>query len=115
MASHRTLYFFSSRRRHTRSKRDWSSDVCSSDLADRALRDRAACRRIEGGKNVLTLDVEAVHVIEHAVIGFCDNGHRPEEIGRASCRERGEIAGGGVAGKRRNKTREAVVRGTSTR
>src|SRR5207249_6512677 len=24
---------FSSRRRHTRSKRDWSSDVCSSDLA----------------------------------------------------------------------------------
>src|SRR5699024_11817595 len=25
--------FFSSRRRHTRSKRDWSSDVCSSDLA----------------------------------------------------------------------------------
>src|SRR5207249_2307296 len=24
--------FFSSRRRHTRSKRDWSSDVCSSDL-----------------------------------------------------------------------------------
>src|SRR5699024_12124528 len=25
-------YFFSSRRRHTRSKRDWSSDVCSSDL-----------------------------------------------------------------------------------
>src|SRR5207249_4996273 len=27
------LFFFSSRRRHTRSKRDWSSDVCSSDLA----------------------------------------------------------------------------------
>src|SRR5699024_11928131 len=26
--------FFSSRRRHTRSKRDWSSDVCSSDLPD---------------------------------------------------------------------------------
>src|SRR5699024_11529741 len=26
--------FFSSRRRHTRSKRDWSSDVCSSDLLD---------------------------------------------------------------------------------
>src|SRR5699024_11815356 len=28
----RLLFFFSSRRRHTRSKRDWSSDVCSSDL-----------------------------------------------------------------------------------
>src|SRR5699024_11977137 len=27
-------FFFSSRRRHTRSKRDWSSDVCSSDLQD---------------------------------------------------------------------------------
>src|SRR6266496_349803 len=26
------LIFFSSRRRHTRSLRDWSSDVCSSDL-----------------------------------------------------------------------------------
>src|SRR5699024_11773400 len=25
-------FFFSSKRRHTRSKRDWSSDVCSSDL-----------------------------------------------------------------------------------
>src|SRR5437867_8205573 len=27
-------FFFSSRRRHTRSYGDWSSDVCSSDLAD---------------------------------------------------------------------------------
>src|SRR5438067_4430169 len=26
------FFFFSSRRRHTRSKRDWSSNVCSSDL-----------------------------------------------------------------------------------
>src|SRR5699024_11569457 len=25
-------FYFTSRRRHTRSKRDWSSDVCSSDL-----------------------------------------------------------------------------------
>src|SRR3989442_8944152 len=32
--SHRRRYFFfSSRRRHTRCGRDWSSDVCSSDLA----------------------------------------------------------------------------------
>src|SRR5215471_15220111 len=28
------LFFFSSRRRHTRSLRDWSSDVCSSDLGN---------------------------------------------------------------------------------
>src|SRR6266536_3138609 len=27
-----SIFFFSSRRRHTRSTRDWSSDVCSSDL-----------------------------------------------------------------------------------
>src|SRR3712207_9201436 len=27
------MFFFSSRRRHTRYGRDWSSDVCSSDLA----------------------------------------------------------------------------------
>src|SRR5207253_8425801 len=36
------FFFFSSRRRHTRWPRDWSSDVCSSDLRDlsdlRALR-----------------------------------------------------------------------------
>src|SRR2546426_8616767 len=29
------LFFFSSRRRHTRLQGDWSSDVCSSDLAAR--------------------------------------------------------------------------------
>src|SRR5205809_2992430 len=28
------FFFFSSRRRHTRCSRDWSSDVCSSDLAE---------------------------------------------------------------------------------
>src|SRR5256884_2697864 len=28
----RLRFFFSSRRRHTRCSRDWSSDVCSSDL-----------------------------------------------------------------------------------
>src|SRR5690606_40430052 len=28
-----SFFFFSSRRRHTRFSRDWSSDVCSSDLA----------------------------------------------------------------------------------
>src|SRR5207247_4052235 len=48
-------FFFSSRRRHTRSTRDWSSDVCSSDLRDKPrqgvvantlklFRNGAACR-----------------------------------------------------------------------
>src|SRR2546428_4736510 len=40
----RLFFFFSSRRRHTRSDRDWSSDVCSSDL-------RAVI--VEGQKSVL--------------------------------------------------------------
>src|SRR5207249_2280801 len=36
------FFFFSSRRRHTRSKRDWSSDVCSSDLEVMRTRELAA-------------------------------------------------------------------------
>src|SRR5208282_6276804 len=34
---HFFFFFFSSRRRHTRCYRDWSSDVCSSDLMPAAL------------------------------------------------------------------------------
>src|SRR5215813_5950077 len=34
------FFFFSSRRRHTRCGRDWSSDVCSSDLAFRSIETR---------------------------------------------------------------------------
>src|SRR6267143_6053470 len=38
------FFFFSSRRRHTRWNCDWSSDVCSSDLAQLLRRaDREAC------------------------------------------------------------------------
>src|SRR5256884_9596075 len=33
-AVHSLFFFFSSRRRHTRCSRDWSSDVCSSDLLE---------------------------------------------------------------------------------
>src|SRR5690606_39453566 len=35
------FFFFSSRRRHTRFSRDWSSDVCSSDLPR-----RGGCQRL---------------------------------------------------------------------
>src|SRR6478672_4860248 len=38
------VFFFSSRRRHTRSDRDWSSDVCSSDLGARSARQRRGRR-----------------------------------------------------------------------
>src|SRR5207253_5030118 len=34
------FFFFSSRRRHTRWPRDWSSDVCSSDLKGKQVRDQ---------------------------------------------------------------------------
>src|SRR2546421_277181 len=37
------FFFFSSRRRHTRSDRDWSSDVCSSDLVTRRSIGPACC------------------------------------------------------------------------
>src|SRR6266403_4540757 len=39
------FFFFSSRRRHTRSLRDWSSDVCSSDLGPQRVRGRPAHAR----------------------------------------------------------------------
>src|SRR5690606_40767641 len=37
--------FFSSRRRHTRFSRDWSSDVCSSDLQERRALLGQLCRK----------------------------------------------------------------------
>src|SRR5580658_10901156 len=40
----RHLFFFSSRRRHTRLQGDWSSDVCSSDLRDSLLNLQARLR-----------------------------------------------------------------------
>src|SRR5690606_23144988 len=36
------IFFFSSRRRHTRFSRDWSSDVCSSDLGSLTIRPSSA-------------------------------------------------------------------------
>src|SRR5690606_40092437 len=36
-------FFFSSRRRHTRFSRDWSSDVCSSDLRSVTKLEKAFC------------------------------------------------------------------------
>src|SRR3989442_13504752 len=41
------FFFFSSRRRHTRCGRDWSSDVCSSDLSDEQLPELAHLIRRE--------------------------------------------------------------------
>src|SRR5207302_3924419 len=44
-------FFFSSRRRHTRFSRDWSSDVCSSDLAVRWLLDQGATTALWGARH----------------------------------------------------------------
>src|SRR5947207_1525422 len=51
------VFFFSSRRRHTRSLCDWSSDVCSSDLDcgeaglhERGWRGQGPARRVDQGK-----------------------------------------------------------------
>src|SRR3712207_8824584 len=40
------IFFFSSRRRHTRYWRDWSSDVCSSDLVWGEPADRDGALRV---------------------------------------------------------------------
>src|SRR5690625_2017832 len=40
-----SFFFFSSRRRHTRWPRDWSSDVCSSDLYEAQVRPRSSVTR----------------------------------------------------------------------
>src|SRR6266550_4796235 len=66
------LFFFSSRRRHTRCSRDWSSDVCSSDLGDvdfSALAERFA---LSGG------DIKNA-VIKAAAAAAADAG---PEVGR---------------------------------
>src|SRR3712207_4217733 len=57
------MWFFSSRRRHTRYWRDWSSDVCSSDLR---LDDRARELLVAGGDHVegaVGLYVLDLHVV----------------------------------------------------
>src|SRR5205807_7275015 len=42
------FFFFSSRRRHTRLQGDWSSDVCSSDLAENGPKRRPERQLDEG-------------------------------------------------------------------
>src|SRR5688500_19631753 len=53
------IFFFSSRRRHTRLQGDWSSDVCSSDLEQSAsLADRGGeDRRVDEGEVAIVEEV----------------------------------------------------------
>src|SRR5207302_3816672 len=50
------FFFFSSRRRHTRFSRDWSSDVCSSDLPFSAIQVMIAPGRQGVGLSRLCLE-----------------------------------------------------------
>src|SRR5206468_10132152 len=50
--------FFSSRRRHTRSDRDWSSDVCSSDLSYVLLLSPPTCEP-ETGDHAVPVEIAA--------------------------------------------------------
>src|SRR5690349_23040079 len=92
-------FFFSSRRRHTRSLRDWSSDVCSSDLAS-SMGERTpppllvlagtngAGKSSIGGRFYRESGGEYFNPDEFARRILATN----PEIGRASCRERVKVA-----------------------
>src|SRR5437870_11961946 len=88
-------FFFSSRRRHTRWPRDWSSDVCSSDLQEVSESVREGMLVTDSGARdppVLHVGVlEARDVDVPPAVQMIDVG---VEIGRASCRERVWIGGG---------------------
>src|SRR2546430_17175003 len=103
------LFFFSSRRRHTRFDCDWSSDVCSSDL------DILAC----GGFDLVAgnppwVRGERVPAQVRETLATRYTTWRPAhgpgfEIRRASCRERVEISGVGGSFKNK-KIEEQLVR-----
>src|SRR3712207_9264030 len=83
-----SLVFFSSRRRHTRYWRDWSSDVCSSDLGPAAA--GSAGRRAHGHRrprrDPLCAGAAARRDRRRHGAGAW------EENGRESCRGRVEIS-----------------------
>src|SRR2546422_2257331 len=78
------FFFFSSRRRHTRCSRDWSSDVCSSDLSTHEDRSEVTRPAAVGRKT------EKVHACEiHADLFEYATCLRSEErrVGK-ECRSR---------------------------
>src|SRR5207302_3761330 len=105
------FFFFSSRRRHTRFSRDWSSDVCSSDLARRESmtsvpdsspqRTRRPPDRQSRDRRSAILLLCVLGVIHGGELAGAQEPSAPQEIGRASCRERVEVAGGAGAGEKK--------------
>src|SRR3712207_5186025 len=60
------FFFFSSRRRHTRYWRDWSSDVCSSDLPPRKVPNRDASFMTNVAGCYIVGDVSGTPLIKNA-------------------------------------------------
>src|SRR2546430_6413468 len=87
------LFFFSSRRRHTRFDCDWSSDVCSSDLcATNWPLESQQCIGVLP-RDIRMLEKCQTHWRAVDVCRLLTNHCRrcredSREIGRASCRER---------------------------
>src|SRR2546422_2294334 len=52
------FFFFSSRRRHTRCSRDWSSDVCSSDLGERVDKATVESAKVRLGYCSITAPID---------------------------------------------------------
>src|SRR5207237_6789536 len=105
------LFLYSRRRRHTRFKCDWSSDVCSSDLTG-SFSEREAAMYVaqdQGFFRRYGLELTFVHV-RSGPIGMAalaaGESQLHEEIGRASCRESGTVA---VVGTRDNVTDPIVL------
>src|SRR5256886_4840526 len=90
---HRGVFFFSSRRRHTRFDCDWSSDVCSSDLSTADVDDADVLLLDEPTRGI---DIGSRAQLYETIARCADAGkavllvssYLPEQIGRASCRER---------------------------
>src|SRR5690606_40529205 len=67
-------FFFSSRRRHTRFSRDWSSDVCSSDLSGVSVGPEEKKMGIKGS-STRTLILDEAQVPVENVLGEIGKGH----------------------------------------
>src|SRR5256885_10880614 len=85
------VFFFSSRRRHTRLQGDWSSDVCSSDLTlgdGRQYFIQTATDASAGQILVVKGEARAFELAPQSFALGAVGRFVIDEIGRASCRER---------------------------
>src|SRR5207245_7941944 len=96
---HASILFISSRRRHTRCYRDWSSDVCSSDLVPGLFSSNNST--LEVCLSVAWFITIGLHLLLKALITIeASRRLSDDQIGRASCRERGCVVVGATAGYR---------------